>query len=87
MKDLYKRGWGVVRRQDDMDSERVVGARAVRGVALSKEFRFRMEEKGAEGTERDQGNGSDATVRYMAEFQENLLQSKWTRHFSVREPL
>lgn len=97
-KGLYKRGWGVIRRNDLIES--MVGKgeaedvpRAVRGVALVKDFWFRVDGAGGDGKngtsgkdkpQRVVGEGYKLSLRDMNEFWERFLDSQWTGHHSVR---
>lgn len=92
MKDLYKRGWGVVRRDDPTDlmetAEAEDGLKVVRGVALEKDFWFRIEGRGAAEIDVNAAavgfHGSSSVVRNMDEFWEAFIQSEWIGHQSVR---
>lgn len=92
MKDLYKRGWGVIRRNDPADLMETAEAghepKVMRGVALEKDFWFRIEGKGAAEIDVNAGtvglHGSRSVVRNMVEFWEAFVQSEWVGHQSVR---
>lgn len=93
MKGLYKRGWGVLRRDDVMDPDKQESAKVVRGVALAKAFWFRREDDGREGrtnvetsdrTPMDVLDETSDVVKDMVGFREKLCRSTWTSHPSVR---
>lgn len=92
MKDLYKRGWGVVRRDDPTNLMETVeaehGPKVVRGVALEKDFWFRIEGRGAAEIDLNAGtvglHGSLSVVQNMVELWEAFVQSEWIGHDSVR---
>lgn len=92
MKDLYKRGWGVVRRDDPTDlmetAEAEDGPKVVRGVALEKDFWFRIEGKDTAQIDVNAAavglHVSSSVVRNMDEFWEAFIQSEWIGHQSVR---
>lgn len=99
-KGLYKRGWGVTRRDDPTESMTGKGEaeevpREVRGVALVKVFWFRVDGDGGKGRDgtSDKGepqrlavDGDQLFSRSMNEFWERFIDSKWIGHHSVRLP-
>lgn len=97
-KGLYKRGWGVIRRDDHTESMTRKGEaedvpRAARGVALVKNFWFRVDGEGGEGTngmcgkdeaQRVTVDGNQLSLRGMIELWGKVVDSKWIGHRSVR---
>lgn len=97
-KGLYKRGWGVIRRDDHTESMTRKGEaedvpRAARGVALVKTFWFRIDADRREGRIETSGKaepqcagleGEQSLSRGMNAFWERFMDSKWIGHHSVR---